>query len=183
MSSREHHQYQRRTLQGGRSTFGTARRPIAKLLAAMAMLPVLQACKVQMEVPKGGRVVSESGTYLCKATETCDIEVVDTFFKETFIAQPNPGWMFRHWEDVPSGFCGDKIGPCELSTQGFENSDNLMSVLESDQVFYLKPVFERIPKISQDNVETAGKVVNVKDGIQVDGSVKLNTGKCPARLF
>ena len=186
MSSQAHRQNQYRTPARPCSDEGTRGRAtprgIVKLLA-LALVPALQACKVEVEVPKGGRVVTESGSFVCKASETCEIDVVDTFFEETFVAQPNPGWMFRRWEEVPSGFCGNKIGPCPLSTAGFENSENLMSVLESDRVFYLKPVFERIPKIKEENLEASGKVVNLPDGIEVDGELKLKTGNGPVRMF
>ena len=34
--------------------------------------------------------------------------------------------------------------PARLATSGFEGNDALMNILESDDVFHLNPVFERL---------------------------------------
>jgi len=44
-----------------------------------------------VQVPDNGRVATVSGTYLCEASQTCEIEVVDLMFNETFVAEPAEG--------------------------------------------------------------------------------------------
>ena len=49
-------------------------------------LLLLSACKIIIPVPEGGQVVSASGARDCAAGETCEIDVVDTFFAVTLVA-------------------------------------------------------------------------------------------------
>jgi len=152
-------------------------------LGCLMLLALLPACKIQVAVPPGGKVITESKSFTCKPRETCEIDVVDQFFAETFIAQANPGFAFMGWEKAPSAFCGERYNPCALSTDKFDLFPNLMAILASDQVFYLKPRFEPIPTISQDDLKTSGNAVPIPDGIELSGAMELNTGKGPTRLF
>lgn len=111
----------------------------------------LVACKIEITVPDGGRVVSESGTYECSAGQVCLIDVRDVFFNEEFTVNPHPGWRFRWWKSRPGYFCGGKTSNCVLSTAAFEGNDILMGLLDSDEVFFLEPVF------SQESVDTIGQ--------------------------
>jgi len=115
-----------------------------RLLIALLALALLAGCKVKITVPEGGRVVSQSGAYTCSAGKVCVIEVNDIFFEETFVAKPASGYRFVKWRKRKRGFCGLKSKPCRLPTTGFGGSEALMAILESDQVFYLEPVFEKI---------------------------------------
>lgn len=100
------------------------------------------SCKIHIIVPEGGRVASESGAYSCESGQICEIDVVDIFFDETFKAEPKQGHFFRKWEAVQGSFCGDKIDqPCRLTTTVFAGIDALRQWLESDAVFYLRPMF------------------------------------------
>lgn len=104
------------------------------------------SCKIRIVVPEGGKVSSESGAYNCKSGKTCNIDVVDIFFDETFTATPSKGYKFKSWKrwsGKKKGFCGGNSKPCRLSTSGFDAFPVLMSVLESDDVFYLKPLFKK----------------------------------------
>ena len=103
---------------------------------------LLSSCKIQITVPEGGRVESISGAYICESGDTCTIEVVDSFFDETFNAQPVPGFKFVAWRQKIAAFCGSSKRPCPLATTLFPGTP-LMSTLESDHVFYLEPVFGR----------------------------------------
>jgi hypothetical protein len=103
----------------------------------------ITACKIQVEVPTGGQVMSESGAYSCAENEVCEIDVVDSFFNETFLAEPNPDYVFAGWEARRGAFCGNSSDPCSLSTDGFAEFAALVAFLEDpDLVFYLAPVFE-----------------------------------------
>ena len=105
---------------------------------------VLSGCNVQIDVPEGGRVVSQSGAYVCESGQSCVISVVDIHFDETFMAMPEPGYKFMGWENHPGrpAFCGGSAEACRLSTAGFDENEELMQVLESNQTWHLVPVFE-----------------------------------------
>jgi ELWxxDGT repeat protein len=101
----------------------------------------LAGCKVEITVPIGGNVITESGVYQCSSGKKCTIDVYDIFFDETFVAVPDQGFRFAGWKKEDKGFCGGKNLPCHLFTTGFLEYDILMAILESDTEFYLTPVF------------------------------------------
>ncbi|MEH6585028.1 MAG: hypothetical protein V7720_00645 [Halioglobus sp.] len=118
----------------------------ATSFAAKTLVPVLlliSGCKVQIEVPKGGHVTSESSAYICHEGERCILEVNDTEFAEAFIAVPNQGYKFDGWKNVKAGLCGDVKSACELTTVNFKGNDALLSVLYSDDKFRLVPIFSQ----------------------------------------
>ena len=114
--------------------------PLSCFLIAIAFL-ALPGCKIEIRVPQGGTVVSSDGAYTCMAGQTCVIDVVDFFFDQTFIAQPAHGYYFSRWEEREQYLCGGVTTPCTLSTAGFEGNPVLLSMLESDGTFFLKPRF------------------------------------------
>ena len=116
-------------------------RRIATILIGL----LVAGCKVSITVPQGGVVVSQSGSIRCEAGQTCTIDVYDIYFDETFEAIPAAGYSFVEWRQRDRGLCGGDDKPCQLQTTGFEGNANLLAVLESDEVFYLEPVFEVTP--------------------------------------
>jgi len=122
-------------------------RPFSRLLLVLstAIFLLLTGCKLQINVPAGGTVQSESGAFICRAAHRCVIDVADLFFDETFTAQPSTGYRFSHWKEKPYRFCGGESTPCHLFTSKMEGSDPLLAILESDKTFYLEPVFVPIP--------------------------------------
>lgn len=108
----------------------------------MALL-ISIGCKIQITVPEGGNVTSDSGNYGCSENDVCTIEVTDTSFSEFFRAVPNETWVVVGWKKGPYYFCGNRIDYCPLSTRGFGSNDGLMEMLESDTVWYLEPKFEK----------------------------------------
>ena len=113
-----------------------------RLLIALLALALLAGCKVKITVPEDGRVDSQSGAYTCSAGKVCVIEVNDTFFDETFTAVPDQGYKFVRWKKVDRGFFGGSTdSTVRLFTSGFVGNDTLLGILESDQEFYLQPVF------------------------------------------
>ena len=114
-----------------------------RLTLALLTAAMLAGCKIEVTVPDGGSVVSQSGSFRCNAGQTCSIDVYDTQFDETFEAIPASGYRFVGWAGKDRGLCGGDDKPCELQTAGFADNPNLMTVLESDEVFYLEPVFEQ----------------------------------------
>ena len=100
----------------------------------------LVACKIVVTVPEGGKVVTEDG-FVCRAGETCVIEVTDDSFDSTFTAMPDAQHTFTIWAPKRSAFCIYRSAPCRLSTAGFADSEFLMEVLAGDWEFHLQPVF------------------------------------------
>jgi hypothetical protein len=118
-----------------------ARLRAASILVVLALLlTALTACKVVVTIPYGGRVVSEDG-FVCEAGDTCEIDVSDATFDSTFTAVPAPAYSFSRWRARPAGFCGNATTPCYLSTTGFDGNDALQEFLDSDELYYLEPVF------------------------------------------
>ncbi len=126
---------------------------IKKILAVSAAALALAGCKIEITVPEGGRVVTESGNIVCEAGETCTVDVVDIFFDELFIAEADEGMQFAGWQKRNRGFCGGSTDHCHLYTSGFEGNEDLMPFLESDEEkFYLSPTWEEAPAQSGDPV-------------------------------
>ena len=107
----------------------------------IATVILLSGCRIVISVPEQGDVDSESSAFDCAAGETCEIDVVDLFFSETFSAQPPEGQLFLGWKKRDRGLCGGSTDACSLSTAGFEGNDLLEQILFSDEEFYLEPVF------------------------------------------
>ena len=114
---------------------------ICAIIVALVFL-LLPGCKIEVTAPEGGRVVTRSGAFTCESGSTCVIDVVDVFFDETFEAEPASGYLFSNWRKRDRGLCGDRKEPCHLYTTTFPGT-LLMQFLESDEVFYLEPLFYR----------------------------------------
>ncbi len=116
-------------------------RYVSWLIVCIAVL-MIGACKIRIAVPEGGNVSTVSEAYYCGSRKTCEINVVDTFFDETFVVEPSKGYTFTNWKRRKGAICkGKKPNPCRLFTSFFDQFPVLMEVLESDKVFYLEPVF------------------------------------------
>jgi hypothetical protein len=115
------------------------------LSALAAAVLLLGGCKILVSVPEGGAIITESGAYRCGAGQTCEVSVTDIFFSEEFVASPEPGYYFAGWKKRNRGLCGGKQDSCNLFTSGFAGNAGLSSLLYSDQVFFLEPVFEFTP--------------------------------------
>lgn len=115
--------------------------PVSKKLLALAALIVVTSCKVEITVPEGGAVTTEVNAYRVKALETDSIDVNDTSFHETFVAEPADGYLFAGWKKQERGLCGGSLAPCELYTSWMAGYNSLMAILESDEYFYLTPSF------------------------------------------
>lgn len=113
------------------------------LIVGFSLL-ALAGCKIAVTVPEGGRVITTSGAMECNAGRTCEIDVADTHFKETFRAVANSGWEFAGWkEDL---LCGGTKTDCTISTQNWDYSNPGVRALLSDQtlVYRLNPEFRRV---------------------------------------
>ncbi len=126
---------------------------LVRFLVLLGLIQALISCKLEVTNSTQGQVRTDSGTYRCAAGETCVIDVVDTFFSETFRAVPKSAYTFTAWRTRPDSFCGGSTKPCRLSTAGLLDTP-LMSLLESDRVYYLEPVFGR-PDTWRQRAETS----------------------------
>lgn len=111
------------------------------LCGVVLLLLSLAGCKIRINVPLGGNVITESGNYECLSGQVCLIEVYDIYFDEVFIAAPDRDHRFSGWKRREKGLCGGKDEPCQLKTTGFLGNEILMGILDSDKVFYLTPIF------------------------------------------
>ena len=114
-----------------------------RLAIVLTAAVLLVACKIEIQVPRFGKVASESGAFDCEAEQTCEIDVVDQFFDETFSGEPGEGYRFVEWATFPGTFCGGASAPCRLTTAAFADHPHLLPFLDTDELFYLRPVFER----------------------------------------
>lgn len=113
-----------------------------KILHVVFLALLLSGCKIFINVPANGSVTTESGSYSCEAGKTCDVDVVDLFFKEEFIAVADSGYVFIAWEKADRHFCGGSRENCQLETSAFEGNEVLMGFLaKQDEIFYLSPIF------------------------------------------
>ena len=115
---------------------------LLRLIIVASTVLTLASCKLRLVVPEGGSVETNSMAFSCASGKICTIDVVDIFFDETFVATAADGHQFTQWRKRDRGFCGGNSHPCHLFTSVFEGYDILMSVLESDEILYLEPVFE-----------------------------------------
>lgn len=116
-----------------------------KAFAVIATSLILGACKIQIDVPEGGQVVSASGAFDCASGETCTIDVSDIHFDETFSAVAADNYDFMGWARQDRGFCGDSLNDCRLFTTAFAGFEVLLALLANpEEIYYLAPVFEHI---------------------------------------
>jgi hypothetical protein len=112
-----------------------------KLLVLLSAVFVLQACKLAVIVVEGGEVQS-LGSGTCIASTICIVDVNDPNFAETFTAVPDSDWYFQKWNLGGRFFCGDSTSAtCQLSFQGYEESEAVEDMLASSEMFYIMPVF------------------------------------------
>ncbi|MEM6583688.1 MAG: hypothetical protein AAF699_20585, partial [Pseudomonadota bacterium] len=76
-----------------------------RLLVAACIL-IMAGCKIDIVVPEGATVRSESGTYECVGPNVCTVEVNDVFFEETFFVETEGDLIFAGWKRRERGLCG-----------------------------------------------------------------------------
>lgn len=117
-----------------------------RVLLLAGVLLSSTGCKVEIYVPPNGRVETESGVYSCDAGNTCIIEVTDLFFDETFVAVPDSKYAFAWWRKRPRGLCGGLNSSCRLQPSLLDGNEDIAEIIESEETFYLEPVFDRANK-------------------------------------
>ena len=112
-----------------------------KVCLVIFLLVSLSACKLRIVVPPNGHVESVSGTYYCAGGSTCDIEVTDFLFNEKFRAVADSGYSFGWWQSGDNTVCRNKRGACSLSTAGLKSTAFGRDILDSNDIYFLRPVF------------------------------------------
>lgn len=170
------------------------------LISWVAIVPLfflsIAGCKIRIIVPEGGSVTTESGAYTCGWGEKCDIDVVDFYFDETFIAKPTGQYKFLHWSKGPNRICGAEKQECRIHSTGYDEDLDLaeatLALLESEERFYLVPVFAPINRCN-DRVLGTGNVFTLREGefttrevhvpyLNIGAVYKTKFEGCPARV-
>ena len=118
---------------------------MTRVCLSSLLLLVLSACKVAVSVPEGGRVITTSGSMECQQHQTCELDIADTHFHETFRAVPHEVWEFTGWTN--DFLCGGKTDDCTISTVGwnYENPNIRDALSDQSFVYQLQPQFEQKP--------------------------------------
>ncbi len=112
------------------------------LLLLIGLAPLLSGCKLKVYVPTGeGHVESKSGAFYCSVLSVCNIDITNDAFEETFRAVPKPGFVFAGWKDRPMGLYANSIDDAYITTAFHGESQTLLDMLASDEVYYLEPRF------------------------------------------
>lgn len=112
-----------------------------RVILMACMFSLLTACKIQLDVPAGGVVATMSGSVLCTAEKSCQIEVSDDHFDETFIAIPDADYQFIEWQRTTNYLCSGVTKPCRLFTTFIRDYPELLQLLAEDKSYHLAPIF------------------------------------------
>ena len=66
-----------------------------QLVIALLLGAMLSACRIEIKTPTSGAVSTTSGNINCAAGQLCDIDLVDIYFDEEFVARPASGFVFE----------------------------------------------------------------------------------------
>lgn len=108
--------------------------------AMVALLLVLAGCKIGAAAFQGGDVISSSGSRHCLEGKTCEFDIDDPYFTETFTATPRDGYTFTRWKGGSGFLCPDSTDPvCSYTLVGDDIADAV--VASNSGIVYLIPEF------------------------------------------
>ena len=110
-------------------------------LLILASTVVLTGCKIKVVVPLGGQVFTEGGDFSCGPEQTCDVIITTPDFDETFVAEPDSGYVFTGWKKRPKGLCGGTSVPCRIFTTVFAGNPFLLALLDGTTEYYVEAQF------------------------------------------
>ena len=114
-------------------------------LCALLSFLLLAGCRIDIRVPNGGSVYTQSGALVCEAGATCSVEILDLDFDETFVAVGQSHTYFEGWKKDKGYLCGNKTEPCRIFTEWlnlFPDAENLLAADET--VLVLEPQFSEL---------------------------------------
>ncbi|TGD73615.1 hypothetical protein E4634_11390 [Mangrovimicrobium sediminis] len=116
---------------------------VLRCAVAAALPVVMSACRIQIDVPAGGRIEAESGELAVSCPEggRCLLNVNAPDFNQTLIAVPNEGYEFVGWAKGEKHLFGGSTGPATLDASLATGNALLEGIVGSDEVYYLRPVF------------------------------------------
>ena len=113
------------------------------LLALILALSTSTGCKLRLVVNSDALV--KGTTNWCLPMQLCVYQVSDTTLEEFYVGEGvSDELLFTHWQGGERRLCPNSPSPCHLSTAGFDQDPRLQAILDSDQVFFLEPVIQRI---------------------------------------
>ena len=113
-----------------------------QLVIALLLGAMLSACRIEIKTPTSGAVSTTSGNIDCAVGQLCDIDLVDIYFDEEFIARPASGFVFEEWQDANGQLCRGEAGTCSVSTAVFAGNDFFEKLLSYQNIVaHLTPVF------------------------------------------
>lgn len=126
-------------------TMNTAK--VFKALLLVSIAGLIGGCKLAIVVTSGGDVTSLSGTRDCAGSATCEVEITDTTFEETFTAIPREGYVFSHWQAGVAGeeryLCPGSTNPvCLISNTAFAGIPAIELLIDEGAFYYVLPRFE-----------------------------------------
>lgn len=142
--------------------------PSWRVLVLVFLSGCLAGCKLTITVPEGGRVESESGAWICRAGETCTIDIADVFFDETFLAVADEGYTFTQWRAERGYFCGGTATSCRVFTSLLAGNAALEALLDADLDFYLQPTFSGAGASTSHTVSPSGGSFEFSNGVVLD---------------
>ena len=114
----------------------------ASRILLYASIAAVAACKIDVDVPAGGSVTTNSGSLSCSAKSSCTLDVADIYFDETFVANPATGFDFIGWKSGPARLCAGSTEPCRFSTAGLVGNEDAIALLDDPNLLvYLEPAF------------------------------------------
>ena len=135
-----------------------------KRILLCAAITALSACKIQIETPVEGSVTTVSTAIECPSNQSCTVDVSDTFFNETFVAEPAPGWEFAGWKP---GLCGGSTSNCTIDTTGWGGNPTLEGYLADPTIItFLEPEF--VVDRTTNGISLAGQQSATRAGLDLD---------------
>lgn len=135
----------------------TAKATLLKVLAILGTVLPLSGCYLYVISTPGGYVESSSTFLDCGSGKVCEILVSHTGFNETFTAVANPGYEFRAWQGGDGFFCGEEASAtCTLDLRGVSFVPGAETVVASERVGFIVPIFERLDSPYPEGVAVDG---------------------------
>lgn len=147
-----------------------------KLLVILCILGSVAACNLEVIVPKGGDVISSSGSHNCMESTNCAIEITDATFGDSFTATPKAGYAFIRWQGGGDFLCSDSTSPtCAVSNAALAGNTAAEAFIASSfKSWYIMPVFEFVGIDTDDD----GVLDHLDDNDDNDSLLDIND-PCP----
>ena len=140
---------------------------ILKAVLIASLTSVLAGCFLELNVPTGGDVQSDSGTRDCLESTICSFETTDTDLNESFMAVARPGYKFVKWQEGDAYLCAGQTDPtCVTNNTIHTGNPTVEAFIATDNVLKIKPVFEVVltPRyvLRDGNGESIGDVTRIR---------------------